>query len=162
MKVFQIFDKPFPPKGPYFGFMQEVSRLAEEYTLIAPVNFMGRGFFPLSEVLKGAQSELVPSVVGRYKFDAIRVKYLSEHFDHCYLDVDVELYSPIECGPLPSSATPGVMAGNGDPTTGKQCWETYKRYCQRVLRPATLAFMDTGFMPADPTKFVHHFAHGEY
>jgi len=163
MKVFQIFDRPLPPKAPYLGFMERARDLAESYTLIAPQNFMGAGFVPFSEVWEALPEYLRKNTNGPLMaFDAMRCLYLSQHFDHVYLDIDVELIQPLGLMDKPQKAGPGVLVGNGDPVLGAACWQNYLRMCPQFCRPASLIFSGVDHCEAPADRFHHHYAKGAY
>lgn len=167
MKVFQIFSSAIPPIAPYLGYMERVRDLAESYTLIAPANFMGAGFVPFAEVWEALPEVLRKNTNGpRMEFDAMRAWYLSRHFGHVYLDIDVELFAPLEIGPFPRFEGPGVLLGNGDAALGLACWETYLRLCPGFCRPASLMFANCrearNLDAADKTKLIHRHARGRY
>jgi hypothetical protein len=166
MKAFQIFSHPFAPVEPFHGYMQRIRDMAEEYTLIAPQNFMGprARFVPISEAWAQVPEHLRKNTNGpRMEFDAMRVRYLTQHFDQVYLDLDVELFQPIELGPVPQMSGSGVLAGNGDSATAAACWETYLRMCPSFCRPASLMFSGGAPVREVPEAyFKHWFAQGEY
>lgn len=163
MKVFQIFDKPIPPKEPYAGYMRAIRDMADEYTLIAPNNFMGAGFVFIGAVWRSLPQYLQEHTNGpRMGFDALRAYYLSRHFDHVYLDVDVQLFRPLELLDVPQADGPGVLVGTGDPIKGLACWDMYLHLCPRFCRPASLMFAGNQVQPAPKSYFHHHYAKGEY
>lgn len=169
MKAFQIFSHPFPPCEPYHGYMQQVRDMAEEYTLIAPQNFMGQRarFVPISEAWNQVPEYLRKNTNGpRMEFDAMRVRYLTQHFDHAYFDIDVQLFQPIEIREHPQSAGSGLLVGNGDPSLGAACWAAYLRMCPQYCRPASLMLAGlAAVFPLEPEEgklFIHHFARGQY
>lgn len=164
MNVFQIFDRATPPREPFAGFMRAILGRASHYTLVAPADFLGAdSFYPL-EALQVEVEAALPgvAVAGRYRFDALRAYFLARHFDHVYLDVDVELLSPIDLQAKCQADTPGVMAGNGDPALGPACWARYAERCRRVLRPASQMFSGFPVQEAPKNSYHHHFAHGDY
>lgn len=137
--------------------------MAEEYTLIAPQNFMGAKFVPLNEVWSAIPSYLKEHTNGpRMEFDALRVRFLSRNFDMAYLDIDVELHAPIPLADKPQCSGPGVMVGNGNRDIGLQSWVKYLELCPRCCRPATLAFSGMGAKEVPPSLFTHHYAKGRY
>lgn len=143
--------------------MEEIRDMAEEYTLIAPSNFMGAKFVSIQEVWTSLPEYLRKNTNGpRMEYDAMRVRYLTSHFDHVYLDVDVELLSPIGLKGLPQNAGPGVLVGNGNPETGKKCWEAYLRLCPNFCRPASLMFSGIPRLEVPTSLFIHHYAKGNY
>lgn len=169
MKAFQIFDHPFAPSEPYFGFMQHIRDMADSYTLIAPKNFMGPRveFVPISEVWNALPEVLRKNQAGpRMEFDAMRVYWLAHHFDHVYLDLDVELLAPLDLKPHPQCDGAAVLVGNGDAALGFSCWNAYLRRCPEFCRPATLMFSECPSMrnpdPEDQAKYTHRPAQGQY
>lgn len=137
--------------------------MADSYTLIAPANFMGAGFVHFDKVRECLPWHLQENTNGpRMIFDAMRVWYLSHHFDHAYLDVDVELFSPLTLFDAPQQAGPGVLVGNGDIILGQRCWEAYLRMCPQFCRPASLMFSGIPVVEAPESVFVHHYAKGAY
>lgn len=168
MKVFQIFSHPFEPVEPYFGYMQRARDMAESYTLIAPANFMGpkADWVPLEDLWAEIPAYFRSHPNGHNQFDPLRVRYLATHFDRVYLDIDVQLKSPLEIKSHPQCEGPGVLLGNGDAALGLACWDAYLRLCPAFCRPATLMFSGCPSMrnlDADDKKhFIHHFAHGAY
>jgi hypothetical protein len=163
MKTFQIFDRAAPPREPFATFMREISVMSEGYTLIALENFMGRGFYPLQDLRQEVEREMPGfPLVGRDRFDPLRAYYLSRHFDHVYLDLDVQLHQPIPLLPEGQINGPGVLAGNGDAAHGLACWERYKALTRSSLRPASLMFTAGPVRMVPPEFFTHHHAHGDY
>jgi hypothetical protein len=137
--------------------------MAESYTLIAPKNFMGGAFYPISQAWQDVPQYLRENPNGKHlAFDVMRMRYISEHFDHVYIDVDVNLLRPIEIGTCPMEAGPGVLAGNGDVEDGKRCWEGYLKYCPKFCRPASLRYSGLPVEPVPPDSFIHDHARGNY
>lgn len=163
MNVFQIWDKAAPPCEPYAGYMRGVRDLADGYTLISPVNFMGANWVPFAEVWAALPDYMRRNTNGPLMgFDAMRALYLSRHFDHVYLDVDVQLLMPLALRDRPQADGPGVLIGNGDPVVGRAAWAAYLRMCPRFCRPASLMF--SGLFPSTPPKglYIHTHARGQY
>jgi hypothetical protein len=169
LKVFQIYDGAEPPKEPYFGYMRRVYDQAKSYTLIGSVDFMGADFVPIEEVEEvvrresgHARWERARFGDGGYHFDALRAYYLARHFDHVYLDIDVELHAPIPLLPAVQKAGPGVMVGNGNAALGLTCWQTYLRKSPNIFLLAPLMFVGLAPLDVPPHLFTHHFANGKY
>jgi len=168
MRVFQVFSHPFAPIAPYLGYMERVRDLSESYTLIAPANFMGPGvqFVQIEDLWAEIQAYFRANPNGHNQFDPLRARYLATHPDHVYLDIDVELFAPLEIKAFPRFDGPGVMIGNGDAALGLACWETYLRLSPGFCRPAPLMFADCraarNLDAEDKAKFHHHFAKGRY
>lgn len=163
MKVFQIWDRVTPPPEPYAGFMREIKAMASRYTLISPTDFMGGEWVPFSDVRSRLPAYMQKNTNGPLMiFDAMRAKYLSGHFDHVYLDVDVQLLKPIALQVQPQCAGPGILVGNGVPADGLAAWANYARLSPAFCRPASLMFagIPHGEVPAD--SYRHFYAHGVY
>ena len=169
MRCFQIFDQPTPPREPYFGYMRGVQGMAESYTLIGVRNFMGGEFVPLEDVeatvrmLSGhAMWERARFGAGGYHFDALRAYYLAHHFDHVYLDIDVELHAPIPLLSEVQKAGPGVLVGIADAAVGQACWQTYLEKSPNIFLLAPLMFLGRRPLEVPSHLFTHHFARGRY
>lgn len=168
MKVFQVFSHGHAPVEPFLGYMQRIRDVAESYTLIAPKNFMGprANFVPLESLWAEIPAYFQWNPNGHNRYDPLRVRFLATHFDHAYLDIDVELFEPLEIRAYPQCDGPGVMLGNGDAAMGLACWDAYLRLSPAFCRPATLMFSGCASMrntePEDKVKYRHHFARGQY
>lgn len=143
--------------------MQGIQGMAESYTLISPLNFMGGNWVSFVDVMDSLPAHLRENHNGpRMIFDAMRARYLSEHFDHVYVDVDVELIQPIPILDLPQKAGPGVLVGNGQRDWGWDAWAAYLRMCPKFCRPASLMFHGVPHVEVPEKYYIHHYANGRY
>ncbi len=138
--------------------------MAEEYTIIAPSNFMGgkAKWYPLEDLRARIPIHMLENPNGVLGFDPLRARYLADHFDHVYLDIDVELFRPLYLKDAPQADGPGVLVGNGVPADGLQAWETYLSLSPRFSRPADLMFASMPAQPPPVESFRHHYARGKY